>query len=158
MHGKTLDSIGFVSQFDPEVASIMQNEFTRQQDGLQAAGNVLTYAAYEKAYDGSCDAWKEELRAYLKANRDLAEERFSKIPGLRFPHNEGTYLLWLDCSSLGLENPSEFFLEKARVKTCSGEIYGYKQCIRFNYGCPRAQMIEALDRIEKAVDAWRAAK
>ena len=35
MHGKTLDSIGFVSQFDPEVAAMMQNEFARQQDGLE---------------------------------------------------------------------------------------------------------------------------
>jgi len=35
MHGKTLDSIGFVSQFDPEVAAMMHNEFVRQQDGLE---------------------------------------------------------------------------------------------------------------------------
>ena len=32
---KPLDSIGFVSKFDPEVAAMMQNEFTRQQDGLE---------------------------------------------------------------------------------------------------------------------------
>ena len=33
MHGKTLDSISFVAQYDPEVAGMMHNEFVRQQDG-----------------------------------------------------------------------------------------------------------------------------
>ena len=34
MYGKPLDSIGFVSNFDPAVASIMGKELVRQQDGL----------------------------------------------------------------------------------------------------------------------------
>ena len=35
MYGKPIDSIGFVSQFDPEIAAMMQNELVRQQDGLE---------------------------------------------------------------------------------------------------------------------------
>ena len=35
MHSKLLDSIGFVSAFDPEVAAMMSAELTRQQDGLE---------------------------------------------------------------------------------------------------------------------------
>ena len=35
MLNKPLDSIGFVSQFDPEVAQMMGRELTRQQDGLE---------------------------------------------------------------------------------------------------------------------------
>ena len=72
MHSKTLDSIGFVSQFDSEVASMMQNEFVRQQDGLEliasenfaspaviaAMGSVLTNKYAEglpgKRYYGGC--------------------------------------------------------------------------------------------------------
>lgn len=136
----------------------LRAKFVSQQDGLMTAGNILTLAAYEKAYDGSCEEWKNELRAYLAENRDLAEERFNSIPELKTPHNEGTYLLWVDCSALGLDNPSVFFEEKAHVKVCDGDIYGYRQCVRFNYGCPRAQLVEALDRMEKAVNEWRAAK
>ena len=129
----------------------LRHRFFKQQDGLQTSGNILTLAAYEKAYDGSCAVWKEELREYLRGNRDLAEARFKQFPELRLPHNEGTYLLWIDCSALGLDDPAEFFLEKAHVKVCSGEIFGYQQCIRFNYGCPRGQLIEVLDRMEKAL-------
>ena len=136
----------------------LRAKFVSQQDGLQPSGNILTLAAYEKAYDGSCDEWKKELRAYLKENRDLCEKAFSKHPELSFPHNEGTYMLWLNCSKMGLENPSEFLLEKARVKTSDGEIYGYRQCVRFNYGCPRSQLIEALERIDNAMNEWRASK
>ena len=115
-------------------------------------------AAYEKAYDGSCAEWKKELREYLAGNRDLAEAFFAKIPEITTPHNEGTYLLWLDCSKMGVKSPAEFFLEKAHVKVCDGEIYGNPQCVRFNYGCPRAQLQEALARMGKAIEELRAAK
>jgi hypothetical protein len=35
MLSKPIDSIGFVSQFDPEVAQMMDREFSRQKDGLE---------------------------------------------------------------------------------------------------------------------------
>lgn len=136
----------------------LREKFASRQDGLQACANVLTLAAYEKAYDGSCDTWKNELRGYLRENRDLAEERFANIPEIRTPHNEGTYLLWLDCSALGTEDPADFFLKKAHVKVSSGKIYGYNRYVRFNYGCPRAQLEAALDRMERAIAEWRETK
>lgn len=129
----------------------LRESFSARQDGLLACSNVLTLAAYEKAYDGSCDEWKEELRAYLRENRDIAEERFSRLPELRVPHNEGTYLLWIDCTALGFDDPSEFFLKEARVKVSAGRAYGYDSFVRFNYGCPRTQLVEAIDRMERAI-------
>ena len=161
----TLSSAGKICNVPglPMGFAIIPNEelrkaFTSRQDGLQPSANVVTLAAYEKAYNGSCDQWKQELRAYLRENRDLAEARFNSIPELHTPHNEGTYLLWVDCSAMGLENPADFFLEKARVMVCDGEIYGNRQCIRFNYGCPRSQLLEALDRMEQAIQTWRETK
>ncbi|MBQ7840201.1 MAG: aminotransferase class I/II-fold pyridoxal phosphate-dependent enzyme [Lachnospiraceae bacterium] len=133
----------------------IRKKFIRQQDGLLPSGNIVTLAAYKKAYDGSCDQWKDELRAYLCENRDLAEKRFKAISEIQVPHNEGTYLLWLDCSALRLEKPAKFFMEQAQVKVSPGKIYGNSQCVRFNYGCPRKQLIEALDRMEAAIDRWR---
>ena len=35
MYGKPLDSNGFVSAFDPEIAAMMDKELVRQQDGLE---------------------------------------------------------------------------------------------------------------------------
>ncbi len=133
----------------------LREKFASRQDGLLPCANVITLAAYEKAYNGSCDEWKEELRDYLRANRDYAEARFAKIPEIRTPHNEGTYLLWLDCTRLGMEDPAEFFLKQAHVLVSSGKIYGYQRYVRFNYACPRAQLEEAIDRMERAIVANR---
>jgi len=72
MYGKPIDSIGFVSSFDPELASMMNRELVRQQDGLEliasenfaspaviaAMGSVLTNKYAEglpgKRYYGGC--------------------------------------------------------------------------------------------------------
>ena len=129
----------------------LRKKFMKEQDSLEPSGNVMSMAAYRKAYDGSCEEWKQELRAYLRGNRDLAEARIKEIPALHSTHNEGTYLLWVDCSALPVENASVFFEETARVKVGDGEIYGDSKFIRFNYGCPREQLVEALNRMEQAV-------
>ena len=72
MYGKPIDSIGFVSHYDPELASMMNNELVRQQDGLEliasenfaspaviaAMGSILTNKYAEglpgKRYYGGC--------------------------------------------------------------------------------------------------------
>ena len=77
------------------------------------------------------------------------------MPEIRIPRNEGTYLAWLDCSALELENPADYFLKEAKVQVSSGEIFGNIQCVRLNYGCPRSQLVEALDRMGAAVAKLR---
>ena len=72
MYGKPIDSIGFVASFDPELASMMNAELSRQQDGLEliasenfaspaviaAMGSILTNKYAEglpgKRYYGGC--------------------------------------------------------------------------------------------------------
>ena len=69
---KPIDSIGFVSSYDPEIAAMMENELLRQQDGLEliasenfaspaviaAMGSILTNKYAEglpgKRYYGGC--------------------------------------------------------------------------------------------------------
>ncbi len=72
MYGKTVDTIGFVESFDPEIGAMMGRELQRQQDGLEliasenfaspaviaAMGSVLTNKYAEglpgKRYYGGC--------------------------------------------------------------------------------------------------------
>jgi len=72
MYGKPLDAIGFVADYDPEIASMMKNELERQCDGLEliasenfaspavmaAMGSILTNKYAEglpgKRYYGGC--------------------------------------------------------------------------------------------------------
>ncbi len=153
--GKTCNIPGLPMGFAIIPNEELRSNFSRRQDGLLPSPNVITLAAYEKAYDGSCTPWKEELKTYLRANRDLAEARLNQIPELKTPHNEGTYLLWIDCSALKLEDPAAFFLEHAHVRVSPGQIYGDKQFVRFNFACPKSQLIDALDRMEAAIQTLR---
>ena len=97
MHGKTLDSIGFVSQFDPEVAAMMHNEFVRQQDGLEliasenfaspaviaAMGSVLTNKYAEglpgKRYYGGCHHVDELESLCIQRAKDLFGAEFANV-------------------------------------------------------------------------------
>ena len=97
MYGKTLDSIGFVAQFDPEVAGMMQNEFVRQQDGLEliasenfaspaviaAMGSVLTNKYAEglpgKRYYGGCHCVDELESLCIQRAKDLFGAEFANV-------------------------------------------------------------------------------
>lgn len=129
----------------------LRERFKEKIQGLFNGGGTFNAIALTKAYDGSCAQWKEELRAYLRGNRDYMEQRIAAMPGISVNHNEGTYLAWIDCHELGLDNPSQFFREKAHVVYNDGEYFGDRQFVRLNYGCTRAQLKEALDRTEQAL-------
>ncbi len=101
MYGKPIDSIGFVANFDPEIAAMMDREFKRQQDGLEliasenfaspaviaAMGSILTNKYAEglpgKRYYGGCQ-FVDEMEA-------LCIERAKKLFGAEFanvhPHS-----------------------------------------------------------------------
>ncbi len=97
MYGKTLDSIGFVSQFDPEVGAMMASELTRQQDGLEliasenfaspaviaAMGSVLTNKYAEglpgKRYYGGCQCVDELESLCIQRAKDLFGAEFANV-------------------------------------------------------------------------------
>ena len=68
---------------------------------------------------------------------------------------EATYLVWLDCRALELDNKhlKEFFIKKAKIGFNDGPTFGspgngYQ---RMNIACSKATLIESLRRIEHAV-------
>jgi cystathionine beta-lyase len=143
--------MGFAIIPNPEIRA----RFDEELNGTMASYNVMTLAAYRKLYDGSCDQWKEDLREQLRKNRDRVEQWVEATEGITVPHNEATYLAFLDCSGLGLEDPADFFLKKAKVLLSSGEMYGDKTCVRLNYGCSPGQLEEALTRMGNALKKER---
>ena len=117
-------------------------------------------AAAQVAFSGQCADWLAALRAYLTANRDLLLERLHlDFSGIRMTVPEATYLAWLDCNELvetgqiGGGKPSEFFLERAKVALNDGKDFGSggNGFVRLNFGCPRAILTEALDRMKTAL-------
>jgi len=124
-------------------------------DMVQPTTNVMGYTAMVAAYrDGG--PWLDALLTYLEANRDFLADYVAKnLPGLRMIKPEGTYLAWLDCREAGLTDPFTFFLEKAKVAFNDGKTFGLTGdgFVRLNFGTPRAQLTEALERMRKALAA-----
>ena len=117
--------------------------------------NTLGFVAMEAAYR-SGDGYADALVAYLQENRDFALDYIQrKIPGLSALKPEATFLMWIDCSGLGLpcEKLEDFFCS-AKVRLCMGSDYREPtgQFVRLNFGCRRAVLEEGLSRIAKAAN------
>lgn len=131
------------------------NAYNATYNAFDLGDNIFGMTALTAAYTKG-EEWLEEMLQYLEANRDFTVKYIEEnIPEIRIWSPEGTYLLWLDCAKLNLENDdlNQFFLEKAKVKMNPGYRFG-AQCstyMRLNIGCPRAQLQEALSRIENAI-------
>jgi len=93
---------------------------------------------------------------YLEANRDyLLAYLADHMPAIKCHTPEGTYLAWLDCRDAGIPgNPHQFFLQHARVALNDGVNFGEKGTgfVRLNFGCPRATLSQALDRMRDALN------
>lgn len=99
--------------------------------------------------------WRADLVTYLDGNRRrLVELIEAELSGVRLHQPEGTFLAWLDCAALGLDDPARFFLDGARVAVSDGPAYGgpaggYDQHVRLNFATSAA----LLDRIVEAMGA-----
>lgn len=121
-----------------------------------AEGNVFAADAAIAAF--TCgEEWLDELREYLAQNRTIAEEYIKEnIPGISTVKGEATYLLWIDCTGLGMS--SDVLAEKIREKT---GLYLSEGCeyrgngsgfLRMNLACPKSRLADGLERLRRAVE------
>jgi len=116
--------------------------------------NIFGMVAQEAAY-AKGEPWLEELLTYLRGNLDYLEKYIKKrIPQLKVYPLEGTYLAWVDCTNLGMDDAtlSDWMLKKAKLWLDDGVMFGSggSMFMRINIGCPRSTLKEALERLEKA--------
>ena len=117
--------------------------------------NPFGVIATEAAYTEEGAEWLRQLNTYLFANYRFLCDFFSKhFPSLEVVKLEGTYLVWVDCSSLG-KSSTEIVnnLYRHGVWMNDGVMYGENQraFIRINIACPRKILEEGLLRMEKAL-------
>ena len=93
---------------------------------------------------------------YLDGNRRLlAELLAADVPAIRSEPPESTFLSWLDCSALGLDDPARFFLDHARVAVSDGPPFGpgCDQYVRLNFATSRALLEQIVVAMGAAVRA-----
>jgi cystathionine beta-lyase len=145
---KTYNIPGLGCAFAVIPDAALRRRFLAAMNGIVPHVNVLGLAACEAAYR-DCDDWRAALIRYLSGNRDHLESAVANIPGLAMTHVEATYLAWIDARGLGVDNPAAFF-ESAGVGLSSGADFGLPGWVRLNFGCPRATLELALERMRSA--------
>lgn len=133
----------------------LRSRFNEARAGIGGA-NLFGLTAMEAAYRYG-DEWLEQLLDYLQENLEFTMEYFARnIPKIRVVRPQATYLLWLDCRLLNLDDMAlrALMREKARVGFDDGFLFGSggSGFQRMNIACPRGLLQEALQRIENAVN------
>lgn len=141
---------------DPEQRKAMRHQFESLHVGNT---NPLSMVAFEAAYRKG-DEWLDALMKYLESTRDFAVDFVrEKIPGINIYPPEATYLLWLDCRNLGMDDVQlrDFFVRKCKVGMNPGSVFGDggSGFMRMNIGTRRIEIIDALERIRENVELLR---
>ena len=120
--------------------------------GVGAFGVVALEAAYNHG-----EEWLSQVLDYIMDNfRYLEKYIAEQLPQIKVVPLEGTYLVWLDCRSLGLGKLEleQLMLEEAKVYLDEGYIFGTEGegFERVNLACPRSVLVEALERIRNVLE------
>jgi len=151
---KTFNLAGLQCAFAIISNSELRRQFRAARKGLTPWVNAIGLIGAEAAYrDGQ--PWLDQLLPYLQANRDFLWDFVNReLPGLHTTKPDGTYLAWLDCRQLEMDDPHDFFLRHARVALNDGRTFGTGGTgfVRLNFGCPRSTLEEALRRMKLSLE------
>jgi cystathionine beta-lyase len=120
-----------------------------------SACNPFSITAFEAAYQGG-EKWLDELMVYIDDTRRYVIDYFeTNSLNIKVTRSQGTYLLWLDCRAMALNDDELklFFINKAKVGMNTGISFGEggSGFMRMNIATPRAIIIQALENIKKAL-------
>ncbi len=117
--------------------------------------NILGFVGGKACYEYG-EEWLDVLRTYLYDNFQYLT-RFVReaVPGIEVMPAQGTYLAWLDIRKTGASSYDmyEKLLHEAKVALIPGDKFGPggEGFLRLNYGCPRALLETALQRMAKTI-------
>lgn len=143
---KTWNIAGLGCSFALIPDPVQRRRFCHEMRGLVPPVNLLGYTAAEAAYRDS-GVWRDRLIEYLRGNRDLLQDWFAGSRRLKLTVPEATYLAWIDARAVDAENPLPAF-ESLGVGLSDGRDFGFPGYLRFNFGCRRALVEEALQRLK----------
>lgn len=141
----------------------LHDKINRNITAVKGGARTITgVAAFEACYDGRCDDYADQVRAYIRENLGyLTKFLKERLPEVRLIRPDACFVCWLDCRGLGFQSQPELmnFWNGTGVLLSDGLEYDRiglgKGFVRMAYGFPQSQLKEALDRLAQAVEERR---
>jgi len=110
---------------------------------------VFTYTTAQAAINQG-EPWRKALMSYLSDNRDLLRATIEDFGVIDLYQMEASYLGWLSCEQLQIDDPSQLFLDNG-VALQPGSMFNKMDHVRINIATPKITLLEALKRMKKAI-------
>lgn len=113
---------------------------------------IATIAAFRNG-----EFWRRQMLDYIERNVEFVEQYCCHyIPQIKPWRPQASFLIWLDCRDLHLEQKelNRLFVEKARLALNDGEMFGKegRGFMRLNVASPRSVLEKALGQLRQAVE------
>lgn len=134
---------------NPEIHELVHSiVVSNKAFGENIFGTLAFCVCYEK-----CAYYADQLVEYLQNNVELTRKTINGIPGMHLIEPEGSYLLWVDCRGMGLQQSAlmDRMIHGAKVGVHDGLNFGEegRGFFRINIGCTKKTLCEALGRIQR---------
>ena len=124
--------------------------------------NIFSREVTQVVYEQGA-GYVDNLVDFLEENMNYVYDFICEnIKGIIPYKMEATYLMWLDCRGLGLDDDGidDLFFNKAKIALDSGRWFGEagNGFMRINIACPRSMLIEGMHRLKTAVENLQGAE
>ena len=131
----------------------LRKKFQQAHKAIGTMPNLFGMKIAESVYSHG-HAWLNDLLLYLEENIKLFDNGVEKINGLKSMKLSATYLAWVDFSKTNMSEKE--VIDKvhniAGIAASVGSSFGTggKYFMRFNLACPKARVVEAIERLQYA--------
>ena len=138
---------GYLVVEDPELRQWVQDGINGTETRDVSAFGI---AALQGAYTPEGEEWLCQMLDYVYGNsrafRSTMKEAFPNMP---IAVQEGTYLAWVDVSSISTDTGAlaQRLMDEAKVWVCPGDMYGRSGFLRINLATQRQRLAEGTHRL-----------
>ena len=156
--GKTFNMAGFAMSNVYIHNEDLRKRFKKVYNQIHfAQGATLSHVAFESAYRDGAD-WLEQLKTHLYHNYEALKELCERFPrSIKITPIEATYLAWLDCRGMGLNDKAlrRFFIEEAKLGLNAGLSFGREGSgfMRLNFAVSLVKMSYIISQLETALES-----
>lgn len=154
---KTFNIAGIVSSYCIIKNAELRDKFFNYLGACELEDpTIFALEATRAAYSEQGLAWRNEMLAYVEGNMDFVCEWFAgNLPEIHPVRPQASFLVWLDCRKLGLEQKDlvDLFVNKAGLALNDGAMFGPggEGYMRLNIACPRSLLATALSQLKSAM-------